>query len=1105
MAKNNGNGKSRTRAGVTRRDVLKALAATGAAAGASPLVSLTGCAATPAATTTTETRSLYFDLSHLRPDEHDFVLFAGKHRIQLSRTDATELSEARKSNAFLGKVASTRITHHVKGLELPAKHVLACHVKVHPRGSRASWKMGLMFWNHPTESVRAAHARMPLKLRNTLTAKARRAGLLGSAADLDPVEEASYIDPSSQATYMASCHPELLSGDATSNAHVSQAYLQRNNPDVEQLSDYIQGNPDDWADNQVITDDNGVPFTDTQGNVIQLPMYSDDTNSLLGPSISTGTKGVKSDAQLGWYSSSGTAAPSGAIWIADDGQTHDDQSVSSATAAMGGAALRRRAKLGSGESVLFFPELGKHKGYQIEAGATETDPATLDHTVEVKFHNSYCRHLGLYVRYLDAACKPIPLATLSDFLKRHSGTFVSNPTTAYDIRFGMMGPEFEFLGIPCANATFEANLPVPSVASSFQVVAEGIGTGTNDFPGLTTGKTLTSVLDLSVPMVFLATAATAEFSAWAKTQGPKMFLEVLECFEDAIAGFVDVCYDGNDAGAWGELVKAIVGKLLTELAKKAGASMAAFVADLCGFIVAGDATDACPLVGGIIEAVTATATVAQLGQTIGEVCSSPRNYDNAGLFLHDIEVTIKPDSDDPAGFPAVATHYVVSAECKRTDASGNVIDSSSPITFQGQMGATQVTDPIPVGLTVPYGGSIEVTVGFYSDTGWLAGQGTTGMQDNTLDSFAITIQENLVPLIATTFYTHKEKTAIDAGGNHSLVGTTTPPRGTPSCIDTPGAVCAITSLTNLNTSPGGVGYAWQSYNDPSKYYQCGSAGGSGQLYGFANVGVTARPQNGYLAASCGLMGPVRVAYALTGSNVMNFYLDDRRYIRQIRLTGNDPAYDAPTSNRAFGRFNYASDAFFVTKAGKVVSVNHGASKIESLVLPSLAVADADAPLATAACGPGTRPGLMDGPLCSGLTADDTLLILEGGANQVQAFDSAGNPVPKFPGLANPYAFPLARYPATDANGVVIRIYTDLAVEYRGYVFLFSYPVSNPSLQSLDIYDPSGNWVCRTLDVPGAKFTVSYWRNLYAGNYETLHNPVNGLYEPSISHWIPSTP
>ncbi len=44
---------------------------------------------------------------------------------------------------------------------------------------------------------------------------------------------------------------------------------------------------------------------------------------------------------------------------------------------------------------------------------------------------------------------------------------------------------------------------------------------------------------------------------------------------------------------------------------------------------------------------------------------------------------------------------------------------------------------------------------------------------------------------------------------------------------------------------------------------------------------------------------------------------------------------------------------------------------------------------------------------------------------------AGNLVRKFPKFANPCAFPLSRYPATDANGLSIRVYTDLAIEYRG--------------------------------------------------------------------------
>ncbi|MEI7703929.1 MAG: hypothetical protein WCK73_04980, partial [Deltaproteobacteria bacterium] len=1084
------------RKGFTRRQVLKTMAAAGAAAGASPLLSATGCApAKPKIAM--EARNLYFNFSHLNPDHHDFVLEAGNATVELSRTSFTELSAARKSNGFLARVLESKLTHHVKDVEVPAQAILACHVKMYPRGSRASWKFALMFWSHPEESVRLAHARMPVEKRNTLSLKAQRAGLLGSAADIDPVEEAAYHDASSQAVFMASLHPEILVVEPTASAHVQQSYLQRSNPSVSQLASHINDNPDTWADLEVITDDDGVPFTDDDGNVIQLPHNTDSTNLLLGSAIATASNGVKSDPQLGWYASSGTPVPDGAIWVVNDGQTHVDQSPSPTAPSALGAALRPPGgPLGATEASLVFPEYGKHKGYRIEAGETETDPVTGDRTVKVKFKNYYCRHLGVYVRYLDADNQPIPLSSLSAFTKRNAHHYpkgVSLEATNYDTRIAMLGPVFTILGIPSVATSAEATVRVPAIASAFQVIAEGIGTGATDHPNLHTGKVLTAILDLTMPMLFLATLATTEFSAWAKTESRQRLLSVLEFGEDMIGPIIELSYSGGKDGlAWWEFSKVLVENLLSMFLTFA--KTAWWTEEILGYIGLGEIRSKIPVIGLVCEAIAAATTVATLTQTVEEISSSPTYYINTGVYEHDIEITIFPDPLDPKGFPAVATHYTVSAICKRLDASGKVVDQASPITYTAQMGSTQVTDPLHVRLTVPYGGSIEVTVGFYSDTGWLAGQGTTGVLDNTEDTFQITIQENLVPLIATTYYHHKEKTTIDANGNHSLVGTDTAPRVPASCVDSPGVVCAVTSLTNLNTAPGGVGYAWQSYSDPKKFFQCGGTGGTGQLYGFANIGVTARPQNGYLAASCGLMGPVRVAYALTGSNVMNFYLDDKNYIRQIRLTGNTPSYDSPLSRKAFGRLNFASDAFFVTNAGKVISVNHGASKIESLWLPSQAVSDAIAPLATAAAGPGTRPGLLNGPLCSGLMADDTLLILEGGANQVQAFDSAGNSVPKFPRFANPYAFPLSRYPATDANGLSIRIYTDMAVEYRGYIFLFSYPVSNPSLQSLDIYDPEGVWVCRTMDLPGAKFTVSFWRDLYAGNYETLHNPVTGLYE-----------
>jgi hypothetical protein len=61
---------------------------------------------------------------------------------------------------------------------------------------------------------------------------------------------------------------------------------------------------------------------------------------------------------------------------------------------------------------------------------------------------------------------------------------------------------------------------------------------------------------------------------------------------------------------------------------------------------------------------------------------------------------------------------------------------------------------------------------------------------------------------------------------------------------------------------------------------------------------------------------------------------------------------------------------------------------------------------------------------------------------------------------------------------------------------------------LDLYDPDGNWLSRTTGINADKLTVNYWRDLYTLNYQVLKLP-NGQYpprtEPSVSHWIPSTP
>ena len=488
--------------------------------------------------------------------------------------------------------------------------------------------------------------------------------------------------------------------------------------------------------------------------------------------------------------------------------------------------------------------------------------------------------------------------------------------------------------------------------------------------------------------------------------------------------------------------------------------------------------------------------VAQIGETSYAAASSPRAYIDKISLTHDVTVTLFHDPTDPAGFPATAASYQVTL----------LFDGGSPQTVVGQMPSTTVTDPIVVTFTdVPAGGQVKADVGFYSATGSLVGQGSVDPvhNDPTLDPqpLNITITELLVKLTSATVYAHKEKIQLDSSGNHVWFGTTTPPSvQTPHglCDNVNGHICSWTDIT-VSTVNASVGYAWEAYNAAVR--DCVS-NGLGQLHQFANISITQNPQSGYLFSGCGFSGVTRIVYDLMGKEEWNFYLDPtngKNFIRQIRLSaGGVSSYDSPTSNKAFGRLQFPSDALLLHPLGKIVSLNTSLNKMEVLDLPPAAVADADAPVAQPYSGVGTREGLMDGPLHAALTAQMVILVLEQSNNRIQAFDLGGNPVPYFDGA---YFVPLKDPPGTAR-------YLDLAVEYAGYLYVLSYTGNGPFTYHLDLYTPDGAWLARTSGINADKLAVNYWRDLFALNYEVLTLPGGALpsrTEPSVSHWIPSTP
>jgi hypothetical protein len=419
-----------------------------------------------------------------------------------------------------------------------------------------------------------------------------------------------------------------------------------------------------------------------------------------------------------------------------------------------------------------------------------------------------------------------------------------------------------------------------------------------------------------------------------------------------------------------------------------------------------------------------------------------------------------------------------------------------------------VSGPQTVTLqAVPLGGTVSVAVQVNAESGFQVGSATQGNIENVLDlSIDVTIKEAVVPLTASTVYSHKEVIALDANGDHVWNPTTTPPmQEAPVCTPDSGRLCQLTGIT-VNTTAGAVGQTFESAN--AAVVDCVS-GSPGQVHQFSNLSDSATPESGFFFSGCGFSEPPRVVYSLLDQPDYNFYLDTtttgagfRGVIRQVRLgQSNSPGFDDPSSNKAWGKLLFDSDALLLHPAGKIISVNSNASKIEVLALTSAAVPDVDAPISQPYGGRGLREGLMDGPVLAALGVDGTVLVLESQNARIQAFDLNANPARKFGTATAEYFVPLKQQPVTE--------YLDFAVEFSGYMYVLSRnDASGTPVFTLDIYDPQGSWLTATVGFDANRMAVSYFRDVYTQNFQVLRLPNGNLpdrTEPSISHWIPSTP
>jgi hypothetical protein len=1127
-------------AALTRRRFMGHFSAAAAALGMPPL--LAGCgggddevAPAPAPLTRpSETRTLFFNFSHLGRADTTHVLVAGGKRYPLTKvSDKPEvLSTARQGNEFLRSVSDDKITHHLEGAVLSTSSVTLGYVMTAADPASGTWQMSSMYFNIPSTSVAHAHAQARVRTAAgalPLSGKRRMYGLRAAVSAQDLLDEHALVDTNSHAEALVGLHPELLSLEPNSAAHVHHNYISVDSntqflalailpslsPAVPQGSPNVSGA---WATLVPLMDDTKTPPVPVKLSDGKLNQYYPDWNpkvdQVAGPAMLSVHTLVKNDESLGVDvtglnpNNPGPADQlSGKLWSRHDGATSFARTLNVARA--------------TAAPTYTFTQAGSNTGLVVsppeDSDYTVLGDGRVQVNIDIAF-NWFLRWLGTYVQFTDPNGNVLKTSALpSDTVPKRPGPYPNALDPDDTVVFvDVISSAFTLFGVPILPGSTASAIKIPAGAQTLRVYYGGAGLSGSDLPELNgtsvalIGAAMTLIINYGITGIFLAAGVNEGLSPVVKRAislgGGLLVRELIAIIGADAFGGGGVPTLGTAENIVKTLFTGVVTPLLAEL-----------VAEVAALLAAAQIIDSIPIAGQIARGIAAATGAAELAQTTIEIAISPHAYLYTIVLTHDVSVTILPDANNtqfpqlPLGY---TLYYKVTYAFDGLDASPHVLD------------AVDVPDPtvasIPITLSgIPRGGQVNITIGFYArksstpvgQNDWCAGNGTTGLVDNTLDQAPdIRITQIKVPIQSSTHYLHTRKTTLDAQSRHVWSSVAVAPPYVPPPNGQQQGLGAFNGITvrqgrSLPAQAGYVGYAWKAFS--SGVNGC-SAGAPGQLDQLANLNTDAsnggvNAQNGYATSACGQQAGVRLGYNLLSHDAKNCYLDSTSlHIRPVQL--DPPQFADPRSGQSFGQLNLDSTRLLLHPTGHIVSINNENHILEALRLPAAPLADADATqryLARTSVGQGSRPGKMISPVAAAVSPEGVVLVLEdaGGNNRIQAFDVAGNSVPFFSKQPRPYFLQLAA--TTDVQ------YLDLAVEFTGYLYVLSKDAGNN--HRLDIYHPGQTDtqpICTTLGVNAANLTVDFWRGVYTLNYEVLTLPGGAMptfTEPSVSLWEPTPP
>lgn len=1020
-----------------------------------------------------ENATLHFDLSHLAPDQ-TFTLHAGRERHTLAPHTPQTLSRARRENDALRLIPDHRVTHYAQPSRLPSDAPMLLRVTAPrhdpddlldrlalvsiylPRRHRAAaLARGRRRRGHPCGDDRVPHPK--------LTALgAPGAGPGGLPSDKALIDLGDMNTAQDAAAALVFHHGELMTLNGAPAADIiNNIIFYSAGIDVLATSIYDQAVANE-KDKNVPSWANSGPGTDwtTGAPDPEHPQYSwsPETLAKVAQPVRSSLKVAKDTVDL-----------KGQCWAVLPGITQVPLPI--APGPLAGAAAAEATytvtdvtpQCGVSHTFAFDPSSGK---------ATMT------------LGNTFLRWLQVSVdQFAPGGGK---VGTTQDL--------------------GMLSPPDTIMSVPLPTAPSDFTFTFEEGASSARLTLGGLGQAPYDWDYDRFGIGCTMVFNYAVPTIFIALGVAVDVGGGAWTEAQKDAVpKILALLEAATGGPLATATSGSDvtfAGvmlAVGNLAGALLVSALTSADK-----LAAYITTLAG---QGAAEAAEPFLGWASLAIGATADAAGMIETTVAVAGSRALMELGVARVVDIAVTVDGDHDHQGQWPATATSYVVTV----TYTDGPSYTYSSPFDPDKQK-----TDPIVHTFTgLPAGGTFTVLLTLYSDSGWVPGVGLSAAQTipqdvSTVEVPAFTIKENLVPLSTATTYGFDEKLTYGASGRvFTEAADTTAPTATVSSLDDGGvgSVIGVLGQITLNESLSTLGYSWQAAGQGVPLVDTGNEPYSGQENTFQIIS-DVDPEAGLAFCQYAYSEHTCIAFpppTMPEPPATGFLLEPQTsatamHLRELPLAAHRPL--VPTAGMSFGRFEGAQDDLDIHPKGYAVALSRATSKLQVVKLGP-AVPDADAPQAAILAGQGTREGLLYSPVALSCSLDRIIVLQttpDAPQGALSAFDTEGNPVPRFAGGASTVAL------RTEGSAVVRVV--DVSVESRNYVFVLKYlaPRSGAvpaSAYRLDIHNPDGSFLTQVAGLAAAALHVDLWRNVFTLNYEIVVG--SGRTEPSVSKWIPSTP